>query len=253
MSVNWGPEVAYYFFLMFARVGTMIMLMPALGEQTIPARLKLSFALALSFVLYPLVVPELSPMPVTVAGLVTNLGHELAVGFILGGLLRLVLVAAQVAGAVVAYQMGLSMAQTADPTQGGVQGAILGNFIAFTGIALIFITDLHHMLVAGLYESYFYFPPSAPLMPGDAAEMAVRIVSGAFVVGVQMAAPLLVFGLVFYLGLGILGRLMPQIQVFFMAMPANIIIGLIIFALLLTLMMGWYMAHLENHFALFRA
>lgn len=252
MSITWGPDVAYYFFLLFARLGTLLMLLPALGEQTIPARMRLTFALVFSIVLYPLIVPMLGPVPVTIAGLAAAYGHEFAVGFIIGGLIRLLLAGAQVAGAVIAYQMGLSMAQTADPTQGGVQGAIVGNFLAFTGVALIFATDMHHMLLAGVYESYAYFPPDAPLMLGDAADMAVRFVSGAFVVGVQMAAPLLVFGLVFYLGLGILGRLMPQIQVFFMAMPANIVVGLILFAALLTLIMGWYMSYLETNFALFR-
>ncbi|WP_332716146.1 flagellar biosynthetic protein FliR [Pelagibacterium mangrovi] len=251
MTVNWGPDVAYYFFLIFARLGTMLMLLPALGEQTIPARLRLTFALAFAFILYPLVVAQLGPVPETVGGLVAVLGHELAVGFILGGLIRLILTAAQVAGAVIAFQMGLSMAQTTDPTQSGVQGAVVGNFLAMLGVTLIFATDLHHMLLAGIYASYDYFPPGAPLMLGDAAEMAVRIVGQSFVIGVQMSAPLLVFGLVFYLGLGILGRLMPQIQVFFMAMPANIIIGLILFALLLSLTMTLYIGRLEEHFAQF--
>jgi flagellar biosynthesis protein FliR len=253
MSITWGPDVAYNFFLIFARIGTLLMLLPALGEQTIPARLRLSFALAFTLVLYPLIAPGLPAVPATFGGLMANLGHELAVGFILGGLMRLILTAAQVAGAVIAYQMGLSMAQTADPTQGGVQGAIVGNFIAILGIALIFNTDMHHMLLAAVFESYVIFPPDAPLMLGDAADMAVRIVAGAFVVGVQMSAPLLVFGLVFYLGLGVLGRLMPQIQVFFMAMPANIIIGLVLFAVLLSLMMTWYLTHVEDLFSQFRA
>jgi flagellar biosynthetic protein FliR len=251
MTVNWGPDVAYYFFLIFARLGTMLMLLPALGEQTIPARLRLTFALAFASILYPLVVAQLGPVPGTVGGLAAALGHELAVGFILGGLIRLILTAAQVAGAVIAFQMGLSMAQTTDPTQSGVQGAVVGNFLAMLGVTLIFATDLHHMLLAGIYASYDYFPPAAPLMLGDAAEMAVRIVGQSFVIGVQMSAPLLVFGLVFYLGLGILGRLMPQIQVFFMAMPANIIIGLILFALLLSLTMTLYIGRLEDHFAQF--
>ena len=246
ITIGWAPEIAFFFFLIFARVGTLLMLLPALGEQSIPARMRLSFALVFTFVLYPLVAPALPPIPETFAGLAATLGHELAVGFILGGLLRLMLSAAQVAGAVIAYQMGLSMAQTADPTQNGVQGAIVGNFLAFLGVALIFATDLHHMLLAGVYQSYTLFPPDAPLMLGDAADMATRIVAQAFVVGVQMAAPLLVFGLVFYLGLGVMGRLMPQIQVFFMAMPANIIIGLILFAMLVGAMMTWYLAHFED-------
>lgn len=251
MTVSWGPDVAYYFFLIFARLGTILMLLPALGEQTIPARLRLTFALGFSVILYPLILPQLGPVPITVSGLAVALGHELAIGFIIGGLVRLILTAAQVAGAVIAYQMGLSMAQTADPTQSGVQGAIVGNFLAMLGVTLIFATDMHHMLLAGIYASYDYFPPDAPLMLGDAADMAVQIIGMSFVIGVQMAAPLLIFGLVFYLGLGILGRLMPQIQVFFMAMPANIIIGLILFALLLSLTMGLYMGYLEDHFAQF--
>ncbi|MEQ8446255.1 MAG: flagellar biosynthetic protein FliR [Pelagibacterium sp.] len=251
MSVSWGPDVAYYFFLIFARLGTILMLLPALGESTIPMRLRLTFALAFSLILYPLILPNLGPVPVTLGGLMTALGHELAVGFILGGLTRLIITAAQVAGAVIAFQMGLSMAQTSDPTQPGVQGAIVGNFLAMLGVTLIFATDLHHVLLAGIYASYSYFPPDAPLMLGDAAEMATQMVAQSFLIGTQMSAPFLVFGLVFYLGLGILGRLMPQIQVFFMAMPANIIIGLVLFALLLGLTMTLYMTYLEDHFSQF--
>ncbi|WP_417582418.1 flagellar biosynthetic protein FliR [Pelagibacterium sp.] len=251
MTVSWGPDVAYYFFLIFARLGTILMLLPALGENTIPMRLRLTFALAFSLILYPLILPNLGAVPQTLGGLLTALGHELAVGFILGGLTRLIVTAAQVAGAVIAFQMGLSMAQTSDPTQPGVQGAIVGNFLAMLGVTLIFATDLHHVLLAGIYASYSYFPPDAPLMLGDAAEMAVEIVAQAFLIGTQMSAPFLVFGLVFYLGLGILGRLMPQIQVFFMAMPANIIIGLVLFALLLSVTMGLYMSYLESHFSQF--
>ena len=227
------------------------MLLPALGESTIPMRLRLTFALAFSLILYPLILPNLGPVPVTLGGLMTALGHELAVGFILGGLTRLIITAAQVAGAVIAFQMGLSMAQTSDPTQPGVQGAIVGNFLAMLGVTLIFATDLHHVLLAGIYASYSYFPPDAPLMLGDAAEMATQMVAQSFLIGTQMSAPFLVFGLVFYLGLGILGRLMPQIQVFFMAMPANIIIGLVLFALLLGLTMTLYMTYLEDHFSQF--
>ena len=251
MSVSWGPDVAYYFFLIFARLGTILMLLPALGESTIPMRLRLTFALAFSLILYPLILPNLGPVPVTLGGLMTALGHELAVGFILGGLTRLIITAAQVAGAVIAFQMGLSMAQTSDPTQPGVQGAIVGNFLAMLGVTLIFATDLHHVLLAGIYASYSYFPPDAPLMLGDAAEMATQMVAQSFLIGTQMSAPFLVFGLVFYLGLGILGRLMPQIQVFFMAMPANIIIGLVLFALLLGLTITLYMTYLEDHFSQF--
>ena len=136
--------------------------------------------------------------------------------------------AAAVAGSVIAFQAGLSIAQTADPTNGGVQGAMIGNFLALLGMTLIFATDLHHVALLAIKDSYLIFSPTDPLMFGDAAEMALQSAAGAFVIGVQMSAPFIVLGLVFYLGMGILGRMMPQLQVFFVAMPATIWVGLVL-------------------------
>jgi flagellar biosynthetic protein FliR len=96
------------------------------------------------------------------------------------------------------------------------------------------------------------FGVDAPLMFDDAAQMMIATVAHAFTNGIQMSAPFIVFGLVFNLGAGILARLMPQMQVFFVLMPANIIGGLILFALLLTMMMGWYLSSFEEHLAMWR-
>jgi flagellar biosynthetic protein FliR len=174
------------------------------------------------------------------------------VGLILGAIARITVMATQVAGAIVAFNAGLSMAQTADPTQGGIQGAVFGTFLSFVGVALIFATDLHHVALAATYDSYMVFRPTDPLMWEDAAQLAIRTVGGAFTIGVQMSAPFIVFGLVFNLGAGILARLMPALQVFFVLMPANIIVGLMLFALLLTMMMGWYISAFEQHLAMWR-
>jgi flagellar biosynthetic protein FliR len=252
VSLNWLPEAAFLYFLIFARVGTMLMLIPALGEQVIPARMRLSFALALSLVFYPMLTPTLPGMPAELVGVVQLLFHELAVGLILGGIARLVVMGTQIAGSVIAFQTGLSVAQSADPTNGGIQGAIIGSFLSFLGIALIFATDLHHVALAAIHDSYVIFSPTTPLMFDDAAQMAIQTISGAFVIGVQMSAPFIVFGLVFYLGIGILSRLMPQLQVFFIAMPATISVGLILLAILLTMIMGWYLMHFESEMAVLR-
>ena len=246
ISLNWLPEAAYLYLLIFARVGTMLMLIPALGEQIIPARLRLSFALALALVLYPTLSLQLPPLPADMLGTIVLLFHELIVGLILGGIARIVVMGTQVAGSVIAFQTGLSVAQAADPSNGGIQGAIIGSFLSFLGITLIFATDLHHLALAAITDSYMVFSPTMTLMFEDAAQMAVETVAGAFVIGVQMSAPFIVFGLVFYLGVGILGRLMPQLQVFFIAMPATISVGLILLAILLAMMMGWYLMHFEN-------
>ena len=179
ISLNWLPETAYFYILIFARVGSILMLMPALGEMTIPARMRLGFALVFSLVLYPLIVPTLPPLPSDVMQVLVYLIHELAVGLILGAIIRLVTLAASVAGAVIAFQTGLSGAQGADPVNGGSQGALIGAFLSMLGVALIFATDLHHVALMAICDSYMIFSPRDPLMFGDAAEMAIQSAASA--------------------------------------------------------------------------
>jgi flagellar biosynthetic protein FliR len=252
IGLDWLPNTAFLYLLMFSRIGAILMLMPALGEDMIPTRMRLSFALAFTLVLYPLLSPSLPAMPEDVMAITGLIFHELAIGIMLGAIVRITVMATQVAGAIIAFQTGLSSAMAADPTQVGVQGAVFGSFLSFLGMVLIFATDLHHVALAATYDSYMVFPLDAPLMFDDAAQLAIRTVASAFSVGIQMSAPFIVFGLVFNLGAGILARLMPALQVYFLLMPANIFIGLALFAMLLVMMMGWYLSHFEAHLAMWR-
>jgi len=252
IALDWLPATAFTYIILFARIGAMMMLMPALGEQMIPMRLRLAFALAFTLVLFPLLSDVIPAMPADLGGMVGLLVHELAVGLMIGAIVRITVMATQVAGAIVAFQTGLSGALAADPTMSGMQSAVFASFLSFLGVTLIFATDLHHVALAAIYDSYMVFGPADPLMFEDAMQLAIRTVAGAFMVGVQMAAPFIVFGLVFNLGAGILARLMPQLQVYFVLMPANIIVGLLLFAILLTMMMGWYLTAFENHLAMWR-
>ena len=124
ISLNWLPETAYLYLLIFARVGTILMLMPALGEQIIPARLRLSFALLFALVLYPLLAPSLPPLPDDMLQVLVLVLHELLVGFIIGGIARLVVSSTQVAGSVIAFQIGLSVAQSALGTLDRVEAVV---------------------------------------------------------------------------------------------------------------------------------
>lgn len=252
VGLDWLPNTAFLYLLLFSRIGAILMLMPALGEDMIPMRMRLSFALAFTLVVYPLLSPQLPTMPADFMAIVGLIFHELAIGIMLGAIVRITVMATQVAGAIIAFQAGLSAAMAADPTQVGVQGAVFGSFLSFLGMVLIFATDLHHVALAATYDSYAIFPLDTPLMFDDAAQLAIRTVAGAFGVGVQMAAPFIVFGLVFNLGAGILARLMPALQVFFLLMPANIMLGLVLFAMLLAMMMGWYLSSFEAHLAMWR-
>jgi flagellar biosynthetic protein FliR len=245
LDVSFLPLYAAAFILMFARIGTMVMLLPGLGEMAIAARVRLTIALLLTAVLFPLHraaytinVQEAGPVLIALA-------QELIVGLVLGLTARLTISALQVAGSVIAQQLGLGFVTTVDPSQ-GQQGIILGNFLTMLGITLIFATDLHHMVIAALHDSYRLFRPGEVPMAGDIAMLVTRIVGGAFRVGIQLAGPFLVFGLVFNLALGILSRLMPQMQVFFVGVPLSILIGFLILLLVVSAMMGGFLDYVQG-------
>ena len=167
------------------------------------------------------------------------------IGAVLGLVARLAISALQVAGSVVAQQLGLGFVTAVDPTQ-GQQGMIVGNFLTILGITLVFATDLHHLVIAALNDSYTLFQPGEMMVTGDVAALFTRTTATAFRIGVQLAAPFLVFGLLFNLGLGVLSRLMPQMQVFFVGMPLSILVGFLILMLVVGAMMGTFLDYLQG-------
>ena len=168
------PELATAFMLTFARVGTLVMLMPGIGEQMIPVRVRLGAALLLTLVLFPLT-RTLLPAGGTPDAIIAVLIGEIAVGLVLGLAVRMVVGALQTAGNIVAQQLGLAFAMSVDPAMGGQQAAI-GNFLTLLGITLIFAADLHHLAIAAIRDSYAFLPPAGVPEVGDAATLAIRAV-----------------------------------------------------------------------------
>ncbi|MGB6550867.1 MAG: flagellar biosynthetic protein FliR, partial [Xanthobacteraceae bacterium] len=114
-------------------------------------------------------------------------------------------------------------------------------FLTMLGITLFFAPDLHYLVIAALNDSYTIFAPGEVPSTGDVAALMTKTVSGAFSIGIQLSAPFLAFGLLFNLGLGVLSRLMPQMQVFFIALPLSILIGFLFLILVLGSMMGLFL------------
>jgi flagellar biosynthetic protein FliR len=233
------------YFLVFARVGSMVMLLPAIGDAGVPARVRLALALAISFAMAPALagtyphVDSTSPLALGVV-----LAQEVVAGLLVGGMARIIMAALSVAGQLIATQTGLAYTQTIDPTF-GEQGAILGTFFNMLGVVLIFATNLHHLAIGAIHGSYAMIPPGAPLPYGDMAQEAINLVSGTFTLGLELAAPFLVVGLAINSAIGLLARLVPQIQVFFIAQPVNILAGFFVMMLL----MGSLMTLFLNYYA----
>jgi flagellar biosynthetic protein FliR len=222
-------DTAFAAFLVFARVGAMLMLLPGVAEPGVPQRARLGLALLTALAIAPglrSLFPPMPSEPLALAGLVVG---EVLIGLAFGAALRIVLSAVATAGQVIALQTGLGMAMAFDPSQ-GQQSALFGAFLNVTATAFIFATGLHLVFLAGLEGVYELVPPGGPPPLSDFAELGLVAFTDAFRIGVQIAAPLIVFGLVFNLALGVLSRLMPQAQIFFIAQPTTILVGLAIFA-----------------------
>jgi flagellar biosynthesis protein FliR len=243
MTIRLLPEFAVLFMLVFARVGTLVMLMPGIGERAILSRARLALGVLTALILCPIVKPSVNVAPTDIPAILNLLFIELIIGGMIGISARLALSALQTAGVIVANQLAMSYAQTVDPTQAGQQSAVFANFMSMLGIMLIFAMDLHHIALAAIFDSYKIFAPGQMPPASDASTMVLDIIANAFKVGVQISAPFLVF--VFNAGLGILARMMPALQVFNLAMPATMMLGTLIFIAIMGGMMSAFMKFME--------
>jgi flagellar biosynthesis protein FliR len=220
------PAEIFVYFLVFVRVGAALQSMPGLGEISIPQRIRLAVGLLLTVVLAPVVGPTLPPLPesaISMAGLVLG---ETLIGIFIGLAGRFAMSALIVAGSIISQQIALSSATLFDPSF-GQQGAAVSAWLVAVALTIVFVTDLHHLMLRAVADSYTLFPAGQLAPLGSYAEALVRWTAHSFLIGVQMSAPFLVFGLVINLALGLIARLQPAIQVFFIAQPALIAVGLL--------------------------
>lgn len=216
--------------LIFARLGAVMLMLPGIGESYVPPRIRLSLALVITLALWPVLTRYLPPLPDTMGSTVGWIIREVLVGLAIGAVLRAFMTALATAGELVSLQTTLSFAQTANPLQ-AQPGTTIAAFLTVLGVTLVFATDTHHLFIAGLVGSYRLIAPVQPLIAEDFTVLAIRTLGDSFMLGVQLAGPILVFALVLNIGSGLIARIMPQFQVFFAVSPISVLGGLAIFAL----------------------
>ena len=236
--------------LIFIRLTGMIMLVPGLGDQAVPPRMRLGFALMLALIITPIVSATLPVVPDKLSDLVGAVLHEAIIGLMLGTLMRVLIFAMVIAGEIMSLQTTLSFAQTANPAQ-AQPSTSLGTFLAMLGLVLIYVTNLHHMFIRAMVDSYTIFAPTKAVMITDATSLMLQTVSRTIILALQMSAPLIAFGLIFNIATGFVGRIMPNFPVFFAATPLAVLLGLSIFALGLGATGMVFVDHYEDMLAIF--
>mgnify|MGYP001158769973 FL=1 len=235
----------FAFLMIFARVGSAFFLFPGFRGKQVNIRTRLSIALAVSFLLTPLLIDVLPEMPGDPLVLLLILAGEILSGAVLGTSALIMFSAVQVAGTVISFVSAMANALIFDPIS-QQQSAIVAGFLSTTATLLLFVTDLHHVLIQALIDSYSLFKPGAPHIMGDISELIVRQVSAAFKHGVQLAAPFIVVSIVYNLALGLMTRLSPQIPIFFVAMPFQLVLSIVLLMIVMPSILLTFIAHFQD-------
>ena len=234
------------FMLVFMRTGMALMIMPGIGDSFVSPQIRLHFALAFAFVLTPFLAPHLPPLPAHAPDLITLMLSEAFIGIFIGTVMRIMITALDTAGGIISIQSGFANALVFNPATAS-QGSLIGALYSVLGVTLLLVTNMHHYMLASLVDSYTLFPAlaHAPDMK-PILEVVTQTVSAAFRIGVQLSMPFLIVGLVVQLAFGLLGRLMPQVQIFFLAMPVQILLSLVMLTMVLSAGMLYWMRGFES-------
>ena len=239
------------FLLIFARTGAALMVMPMFGDVYVLPRVRLILAAGISAILTPLLMDKMPAMPASIFGLGLLLISEILIGSFIGTIARALISIVHTAGTLIAYQSSLAVSSIFDPVT-GTQTAVVSNFMTITAMVLMLTLNLHHLMLASIVESYDVFDPSQLPMLEDMLKYYMRLISDCFWLGVLLATPHIVFSFIFYLIGGLMMRLMPNLQIFYVMLAPQIIIAFLLLLAILPIGMEIFTSYTEDqlrHFA----
>ncbi len=237
----------FAFLMVFCRIGAGIMVLPAFSEAYVSTRQRLMFALAVSLVVSPVIRPDIPKTPDQPSLVAAFIAAEIVIGLMIGGLARILISGAHTAGTIIATQSSLASALVFDLTQ-AAQSSVMSSLISFTAVLMLFATDMHHMMLRALVESYGLFAPGAFPPLHQFADLAAQSLARAFAIALQISGAHIAVGILLYLAAGVLARLMPTLQVFFIIMSPQIMISFFVLMSIFSGMMLWYTEHFEATF-----
>ena len=220
--------------LVFLRVSAMLAVFPIFSANNFPVQLRL----ALGGLMAVLICPTLPPVPIGAGnfwGMIGVMMMEVGVGLMLGFVGRMVFFALDMAGAIISTEIGLAMPAGFNPMS-DTQSVAPGLILYYLAAMLWFGLDMHHWMLAGLQKSYTYLPVGGPHLSGYVVEDVITRTSGTFFIALQLAAPVMAVSFIISLVFSVLGRAVPQMNVFAESFGVRILVGLSVFGLTMQLM-----------------
>jgi flagellar biosynthetic protein FliR len=222
-------EELWRFLFLTVRLSALMFALPFFSSRVIPAPLKVVCIVTLSVSFYPIVQRQSIPVPFGAVHLGLLILGELLVGLLIGFVAQVLFASIQLGGELMNQQMGLSLASILDP-QNGQQSSIISNFQYILAFLLFFTGHAHHWVIQAMAESLHAIPLLGSTLPTTVVPFLVQLFSKAFVMAVQIAAPIIAALLLANVGMGIVARLVPQMNVFILSFPVTIGVWLIMLA-----------------------
>ena len=246
-TISFSLSQLQIFFMIFIRVAAIVMSIPILSNKNAPAVFKVGLALSISFILFPIL--RLNPIPffndVFTFGLAII--GEVILGFTIGLTVKAIFAGVQLAGQLAGYQMGLAIANVLDPAT-SIQVPLLSQFYNLVAMLIFLLINAHHWLLQALVESFILVPPFGFQYSPSISDYLVDLTGNIFTIAIKVGAPIIVVLLITSVALGLIARTVPQMNIFIVAIPLKIAVGLIFLIFSLTYLSA-YLGHLFNELA----
>jgi flagellar biosynthetic protein FliR len=215
------------FALVLGRVAGIFAAMPSFGGRAVPMNIKALAVLMITLVCFPVLKITPPPMPTDAFSLALLALSEVAVGLTLALVAQMVFSAVEFSGQIIGMQMGLTIASIIDPTR-GTQIQLMSVLQSLFATLLFLALDVHHVFIRAIIESFSIIPIGGWHISGQLIFFLVQRTSDIFVLGVRLAAPVMVSLLLASVALGVMARAFPQMNIFIVSMPLNVGLGFLI-------------------------
>ena len=243
-----SPSNILIFVLIFTRISGMIFSMPLISTYPIPQQVKIWLGALVAFILFPMVAAHQSfIVPHSIPEVLVYLVREFAIGYVIGFCANFLFAAVQIGGEFVSIQVGLSMSQVLDPAT-GESTQILSQMYTYLATMVFIGLNAHQWLFAAIYKSFQAFPPGIEyIFTGNIVSQVLHMSSEMFAIGISMILPIFCVMFVSEVLMGFMSKMMPQMNIFMVAIPLKIYIGIVLMLMFLSPTVSYLAAVTQNY------
>ena len=229
-----SPREVIFFMLVLSRVAGIFAALPVFGGRRLPIRIKVVTVFMITLVCFPTLSVSMPQVPSDAFSLALLALSELMIGLTLAFITQIIFAAVEFSGQIIGMQMGLTISSIIDPSQ-GIQIQIMSVIQTLFATLMFLSLNIHHIFIRAIIDSFKVIPLGGWHLNGELINFLVQRTADIFIIGIRLAAPVMVALLLTTVALGIMARAFPQMNIFMISMPLNIGLGLIILGMTLTI------------------